>query len=144
MIGRILSKGFAVAVIFLFLCVGIQPAFANDVFNSNTSIDNEQILEKETHENHLTGLGFIICQITSMYYWHYAPPFVIPKPLIPIICEDLDTDSKRIGITRLFGFHIFKFLPTGHNYKLTFYISPKRERLISNFNGFTIIKLHIE
>lgn len=95
----LLYKTIILGTIFLFIGLGIQPVLANQ-------------------DNDLIKRGFIVC------YTRIGFPksnFYLPATLSIVICEDLDTGNIRIGITRFSGFHIFKFLPMGHDYKISAY-----------------------
>ena len=96
-----LYKTFVTGVIVLFIGIAITPSI-----NANT-------------ENEISsGRGFIICftRIRSPNMKLY-----LPATLSLVSCEDLNTGQIKLGVTRFFGIHVFKFLPTGHNYKLNAY-----------------------
>ena len=95
----VLYKSLVVGVIVLFIGVGIQTAIAFETEESNDR-------------------GFILCY-TRVGLSKYK--FYFPATLTIVKCEDLDTGKIRIGITRFTGFHIFKYLPMGHNYKISAY-----------------------
>jgi hypothetical protein len=138
---RIIGKTLAVAVIILFIGLGVQPAFAVDVSTSIADSEDEYI-----KTNTSIGFGFIVCR-TFFVYEVLGRDWYFPLPNFIIICEDLDTGNKRIGYAGLLGLHIFKFLPIGHDYKLSFYFgfinSPLvKEKTIHNFDGYTEIRYY--
>jgi len=101
--------------------------------------------EDECNKNDTSiGLGFIVCIVYGI--WDPGFPMgLIFEPLVPVICEDLDTGSSRFGITRLIGFHIFKFLPIGHNYNIKIKTRQNwREQTVSNLNFINIVTFILE
>jgi hypothetical protein len=62
-------------------------------------------------------LGFIFCRVCYMKIGEW---FQFGLPGEKIECVDLDTgEVVAEGKTRIFGFYLFKFLPLGHDYKIT-------------------------
>ena len=64
----------------------------------------------------------------------------MPASWTLVSCEDLDTGMMRFGLTHYLGFHIFKFLPMEHNYKLNAYpISYwDGEQIVYNLNNLDV------
>ena len=137
----VLYKTLVVGVIVLFIGLGIQPAYA--------LTNDEQIIKEENNnsEGHW-GFGVIECYIEvkiNSPTWPFMPPIYMYIPLTGTIitCKDLDTGNIRIGIAK-FGLKSFRFLPLGHDYKLTFGILLGEERYIDNFNGFARVDILID
>jgi len=110
----LLYKSLVIGVVILFLCVGIHPAVAEE--------DREQKTDVEIEGNEKSsGRGFIVCKTR---FWSNIFDRYIPVPLNLVICENLDTGIIRFGFTHYLGFHVFKFLPMGHDYKLNVFPYP--------------------
>jgi hypothetical protein len=133
---RTICKGFTVAVILLFVGLGVQPAVA----------DKEQKIETEINDNEDDlGFGLILCNVYSKIpnpaYPDFFPfeHFFMPATGTIITCKDLDTGNIRIGMAK-YGWKLFKFLPIGHDYKIEcFGVFNWEKRYINNLNGFVKI-----
>jgi len=134
---RTICKTFAVAVILLFVGLGIQPTVA-------VTQETTDSYGKYNKNDTSIGLGFILCIVYGV--WDPGFPMgLIFEPLVPVVCEDLDTGNSRFGITRLLGFHIFKFLPIGHNYNIKIKTRQNwREQTVSNLNFINIVNFRID
>ncbi len=129
----VLYKSLVVGVIALFIGVGIQPVFALSDSNKNIETGNNE-------KGRLSGRSFIIIYLT-IWISEFIPSH--PPTGVFVTCMDLDTGNIRIGITKL-GFKFFKFLPLGHDYKITFYWATKTiDKYVFNLNRFSILEVYI-
>jgi hypothetical protein len=106
---NMLNKILIVSVIFLFVGMGFQPAFANEIPASNTKVTSSKV---ETRD---FGLGFILCVVLHV-------DFIGRTCWIPWFVEfkltDYDTGELIEKKNCLFGVHLFRFLPMGKNYMI--------------------------
>lgn len=111
-----MKKALVIGVILLLLSVGVQPAIGNEISTNAVSDDKEQkgnlIVEK--NPIHLP-IGFIVV-ITYFWVLGYGT-FLLPW--VRISCTNLNTGTTRLGRTNIIGLHIFKFLPNGHDYRIS-------------------------
>lgn len=105
----LIRKGLVFSVIVLFLGVGFQPVFANDV-SINT--------DKTKENNDLGDLGFslIFCKV---YHFNYILRVHGLAFLVKFELRDLDTGELIQEKSRLFGFHLFTNLQRGNDYEIT-------------------------
>jgi hypothetical protein len=132
---EIIGKGLTVAVILLFVGIGIQPSFAHEI---SASIPKETYSKDDTREN---GLGFIFCIVLHV-------DFIGRNSWIPLFVEfeltDYDTGELIVKKNRLLGVHLFKFLPRGNDYMInvsTLYVSDTK--LVKNLGFFQQITIPI-
>ena len=104
---EIIGKILTVAIILLFVSIGIQPGFAHEI---PSSIRKDIYSKDDSREN---GLGFILCIVLHI-------DFIARKSWIPLFVEfeltDYDTGELIEKKKCLLGVHLFKFLPMGNNY----------------------------
>ena len=106
---RMICKALTVAVIILFIGLGVQQALADKIPNS---------VVKESFEDDNSpdiNLGFILCSVRHIFWPERARRFTWN---VNFECKDLDTDKIVENKTCLFGFHLFKFLTVGHDYEI--------------------------
>jgi hypothetical protein len=88
---------------------------ANVQKKNKIKVFGEESSEKEDSRD--INLGFILCRVCYMRIGEW---FQFGLPGQKIECVDLDTgEVVAEGKTRIFGYYLFKFLPLGHDYKIT-------------------------
>jgi len=138
----VLYKTLVVGVIVLFIGMGVQPAYAYEDIEQN-------IIVKNYKNGDTSGIGLILCNLwqkirNPVYPFYPGEYLTVPLTGTIIKCKDLDTGITRIGIAKL-GLKLFKFLPIGHDYKITFgIILQGEERYIYNFSGFARVDILID
>jgi hypothetical protein len=106
-----MKKVMIIGTVLLFILINISSG----VSSKDISINEESI--EENVEPRGWNLGFILLRVTYMEFsiW-YKVGFYGQT----VKCEDKETgEIIRTGKTGFFGFYLFKFLPMGHDYKIT-------------------------
>jgi len=97
-----------VGIVFLFVGMCFQPAFANESFISTDIV-------KEGDNSRDLKLGFILCSVRHIFWPERARRFTWN---VNFECKDLDTGKIVENKTCLFGLHLFKYLTIGHDYEI--------------------------
>lgn len=104
-----MKKVIVISVIALFIGIGFQPAFANEI---PVSVAKETITKDDSRD---FGLGFILCIVLHVN-------FIGRTCWIPLFVEfegtDYDTGELIEKKNCLLGVHLFSFLPRGNNYMI--------------------------
>ena len=131
------KKGLVVGIILLFIGVGIQPVYAN-----NVSINNDKI--KRYNDLGDSGFSLIFCKA---YHFNYILRTHNLAFLVKFELRDLDTGKIIQENFRLIGYNLFTNLKRGNDYEITV-ISPRghdtiRVKDISFFNVETLVIVYI-
>ena len=104
-----MKKIIILGVLFLFVGMGFQPAFAIEIPASNTNVTSSKVEMLDF------GLGFILCIVLHV-------DFIGRTSWIPLFVEfeltDYDTGELIEKKNCLLGVHLFRFLPRGRNYMI--------------------------
>jgi hypothetical protein len=103
------KKGWVIGIIILFIGIGIQPVFANDIsINTDTT--------KRNNDSGDLGFCTIFC---TVYHFNYILRIHALAFLVKFELRDLDTGELIQEKSRFFGFHLFTNLQLGNDYEIT-------------------------
>jgi len=113
-------------IIALFICMGIQPAFANNVYIESNKT-------KENNDSTDIGFSFILCEV---YHFFYILRIRRRAFFVNFEIRDFDTGELIQEKSRLFGIHLFSGLHLGKNYEITVTTSYDSKTIIIKDIGF--------
>jgi hypothetical protein len=104
-----MKKLLIIGIIALFISIGFQPVFANDV-----SVNTDKT--KGNSDSGDSGFSLIFCKV---YHFDYILRIRYHAFLVKFELRDLDTGDLMQEKSRLFGIHLFTNLKMGNDYEIT-------------------------
>jgi hypothetical protein len=101
-----IRKCLAIGIILLFIGITVQPSFASEVSSIRESNENDD----NSRDSELVN---ILCYA---YYIFWVARSTRPAFFVKFELIDYDTGKVIEQTTKLFGIHLFKYVPKGHDY----------------------------